>query len=86
MTLDKINGLFELIGSMTTWMSVRRVYVDKGYSGIWLPAVLFFLSWGFFNMLYYPSLRQWWSFFGGCSMVAANIAWVFFMAHYGRKQ
>lgn len=86
MTPDLINGLFELAGSLLTWANVKRVYNDKGYAGIYLPAVIFFWSWGAWNCFYYPHLGQWWSFAGGVSLVIANLAWVTLMLRYGRKQ
>lgn len=85
MTPDVINGLFEFLGSLMTWQSVVRVYRDRGYAGIYPPAVVFFLSWGMWNLFYYPHLGQWWSFHGGLSLVFANIAWVALMVRYGRK-
>lgn len=86
MTPDFVNGVFEFVGSGLTWMNVRRVYVDRGYAGIYAPAVVFFMSWGLWNLFYYPSLSQWWSFAGGLSLVAANLCWVGAMRYYGRKR
>lgn len=85
MSPDFINGLFEVVGSIFTWMNVLRVIRDKGYAGIYPPAIVFFFSWGFWNLFFYPSLGQWWSFAGGISLVAANLAWVGSMWWFGRK-
>ena len=84
--MDSINGLFELVGSVLTWMSVYRVFKDRGYAGIYAPAVMLFFAWGFWNLFYYPHLGQWWSFVGGCSLVFANLCWVVAMLVYGKKQ
>lgn len=84
-TPDQINGLIEFIGSGFTWMNVRRVIYAQGYEGLYLPAIIFFMSWGAWNLYYYPSLGQWWSFAGGLSLVCANVAWVGGMMWYGRK-
>jgi hypothetical protein len=84
-TPDLVNGLFELLGSVLIWMNVRALLRDKGYAGVWLPAVTFFNAWGFWNMYYYPHLGQWLSFAGGCSITLANTVWVGLMFHYGRK-
>lgn len=43
---DVINGGFEAGGSILTWVNVVRVFKDKGYAGIYLPAVILFWSWG----------------------------------------
>jgi hypothetical protein len=85
MTPDFINGLFEFGGSLLIWKSFSRTLADKGYAGIYVPATAFFAVWGLWNLFYYPSLGQWWSFAGGLSIVIANIAWVLAMLYYGRK-
>jgi hypothetical protein len=86
MTPDMMNGLFEMCGSALTWMSVYRVWIDKGYAGIYMPAVVFFWAWGAWNLFYYPHLEQWWSFAGGCSLVLANTCWFILMWRFGRKE
>jgi len=86
LTPDTINGLFEFSGALLTWMNVLRVYKDKGYAGIYLPAVVLFMLWGVWNLYYYPHLGQWYSFAAGCVLVAANISWVGLMCFYGRKK
>ena len=82
---DGINGLFELGGSLLLWMNVRRLLKDKGYAGVYVPATAFFALWGLWNLYYYPSLGQWLSFAGGCSIVVANGTCVGLMLYYGRK-
>lgn len=84
MSPDFINGAFEFVGSLFTWVNVYRVYKDKGYAGIYLPACVFFTSWGAWNLFYYPHLNQWWSFAGGMSIFFANMVWIYLMRHYGR--
>lgn len=86
MTPDIVNALFECAGSAFTWMNVYRVYKDKGYAGIYLPAIMFFFSWGVWNLYFYPHLGQWWSFIAGCSLALANVSWVTVMLVYGRKR
>lgn len=85
-TPDLCNAAFEFWGSVMTWMNVRRVIHDQGYAGIHLPAIVFFFTWGVWNLFYYPHLGQWWSFLAGCSLVLANLAWVTQMVRYGRKR
>ena len=76
---------FEFAGSLMTWANAYRVYKDKGYAGVWLPAVCLFALWGFWNLYYYPHLGQWASFTAGISIMGGNIVWVALMRHYGRK-
>lgn len=84
MTPDLINGLFELLGSLVLWRNVRQLYVDKMIRGVHWTATGFFAAWGYWNLYYYPSLDQWWSFAGGCSIVLANTVWLGQMLYYGR--
>lgn len=85
MVADLVNGTFEFVGSIMLWLNVRTLYQDKGYLGINWGVTAFFASWGYWNMYYYPSLGQWLSFAGGCSITLANTVWLSMMFYYGRK-
>ena len=79
---DSINGLFEVIGGCLLWLSVLKLYRDKKVAGVhWLPFV-FYASWGYWNLYYYPSLNQWLSFVGGIVVVTSNTAWVILYVKY----
>lgn len=80
--LDTINGFYELLGGLFIAMSCLRVYRDKRVQGVSLWHVLFFNSWGFFNLIFYPALGQWWSFVGGIGVVAANTTWSAMIVYY----
>ena len=83
---DFINAAFEVSGALLTWMNVRRVWQDRGYAGIYAPAILLFTSWGFWNLYYYAHLQQWWSVMATVVMVTANCAWLGSMVYFGKKQ
>ncbi len=83
MTPDVLNALFELTGALLTAMNTRRVIRDKGYAGIYWPAVAFFWAWGAWNLFYYPHLEQWWSFTAGVLLFAANLSWLGALWWYG---
>lgn len=83
-TADFLNALFEFIGGTLTWLNVRSVYRARGYVGITLPAVIFFTSWGCWNLWFYPHLGQDWSFHAGLWMFTANIAWLGLMLVFGQ--
>jgi hypothetical protein len=85
MTPDTINALFETSGALMTWANVYRVWKDRGYAGVYLPAIVVFGSWGFWNLYYYPHLQQPWSFVATLVMVSANCAWIALMLYFGRK-
>lgn len=82
MTPDMINGLFELFGSLMLWTNVRQLYKDKEIKGVNWWTVVFFTSWGIWNLFYYPSLGQWWSFYGGISIALANLVWLIMLLCY----
>ncbi len=81
-TPDLVNGLFESIGGLMVWLNVKQIVKDKAVKGVhWLPT-MFFTSWGYWNLYYYPHLNQWLSFLGGLVIVSGNTAWVAMMVKY----
>lgn len=82
LTPDNINGLYEGIGGLFLWKNVHRLYKDKIIRGVSILSTTFFASWGVWNLYYYPYLNQWFSFSGGCIIVAANVVWVGQMIYY----
>ena len=81
-TPDLINGLFEGASSLTIWLNVRAILRDKAVKGFSPVPLIFFASWGYWNLFYYPHLNQWLSFFGGVSMVIANTVYIFLVLKY----
>lgn len=71
-----INGLFELVGAYFTWRNYFQLRKDRDLKGIWWPLIAFMTAWGFWNIVYYPSLGQWFSFAGGIMLVGGNAFWV----------
>lgn len=86
MNPDLVNGAFELVGGFALWGNVRRIMRDKAVKGVSPLYTAFFLSWGYWNLYYYPSLDQWWSFWGGLNIVIANTTWLVLMIHYDRER
>jgi len=81
-TFDLINGSFEFIGSIALLMNVFRLYKDKRIQGMHWASTLYFTSWGIWNIFYYPSLEQWFSFSGGIFLVTVNIIWLGQLSFY----
>jgi hypothetical protein len=79
---DLFNGLFEFFGSVMIWRNVAALMRDKMLRGVHWGATAFFTSWGIWNLYYYPSLGQWWSFAGGLSIMTANLAWLWLALKY----
>lgn len=85
MTPDFFNGVFEFLGACFICLNVRRIWLDKKVAGVAVAPTFFFTSWGLWNLYYYPSLGQWWSFGGGVSIVIINAIWLTLAVYYGRR-
>lgn len=84
-TPDIINGSFEFFGGILYIINVRRLIKDKEVKGVsWVP-VMFFTFWGFWNLYYYPSLNQVFSFVGGIVIVSVNLLWLSLVFYYKFK-
>lgn len=84
MNPDMINGLFEIAGAVFLLLNIRQLHRDKTLNGVhWLPT-LFFSTWGVWNLYFYPSLEQWYSFSGGLAIVVVNTFWLAQIAYYAR--
>lgn len=79
---DYVNGAFEILGAVAILGHVRRVLKDKAVAGVSIMASVFFASWGFWNLYYYPHLGQWASFTGGVFIVVGNVSWIALMIYY----
>jgi hypothetical protein len=82
MYLDCVNGLFESLGAFFTWRNAYSLYRDKEVRGVYWPTTAFFSAWGLWNLHYYPSLNQWFSFMGGAFLVGGNILWTILYLYY----
>jgi len=76
MSPDILNAIFEFGGGCLIWLSVRQLWLDKELKGVHWAPIIFFWAWGMWNLFYYPSLDQWWSFVGGLWIVLANFIWM----------
>jgi hypothetical protein len=86
MNADMVNGIFETLAGVMVSLHCWQLYKDKMVRGVNLFATMFFTSWGIWNLYYYPSLHQWFSFVGGLAVVTANVVWVWLMIYYKRKE
>jgi hypothetical protein len=82
---DTINALYEGIGSVLVWLNVRALQRDKQVKGLHWGPPIFFTTWGYWNMFYYPSLHQNWSAIAAASLAIANTVWVLLSWYYVRK-
>ena len=79
---DLINAAFECLAGFMVLNHCRVLLKDKAVAGISILSTFFFSLWGVWNLYYYPSLGQWWSFFGGLFIVVANFLWVALLLKY----
>ena len=85
MIIDQINGMFEFVGSGFIWYNVYTLYKDQEIKGVYWPAIIFFILWSIWNLIYYPNLDQYWSFAGSISLIIADIAWLSLAILYSRR-
>ena len=83
---DIINGSYELLGAPFIFLSVINLYRVKKVRGVSWKHVLFFTTWGFWNLYYYSYLNQWCSFIGGIGAVIVNTIWLGQLLYYTRKE
>lgn len=83
---DLINGAFELTGGFVCLLDVKRLLRDRRIEGVDWRVRGFFLSWGVWNLFYYPTFQQWASLAGGITLAAVNGVWVYLAVKLQRKQ
>jgi len=81
-TPDLINSFFEGLGSFFVCLNIYTLHRDKIVKGVSKLTVLFFATWGYFNIYYYSSLLQWFSFSAGIFLAVANTIWISQMVYY----
>ena len=82
MSYDSINSLFELSGGFFVALHIYRLWRDKEAKGVSLVALLFFSTWGCWNLVYYAGIAQPCSLYASIGIVLANMAWVGLILYY----
>ena len=82
MDSDFINATFEALGGLAVALSALRCYQDKQVKGIHWGTVLFFTTWGYWNVYYYPSVKQTWSGMFAYGVAAVNTIWLGLLWRY----
>ncbi len=83
---DVVNGCYEGFGGLMMLLNCYRLYKDKQVKGVSLVTTAFFTSWSFWNLYYYPSLGQWFSFSGGLIIGFFNALWVGMAVYYSKSK
>lgn len=73
---DLTNALMEVLSGLFILNHCRVTLKDRAVKGVSILSNVFFTSWGFWNLFYYPHLGQWLSFVGGIFIIAANTYYI----------
>lgn len=79
---DLINASFEFGAAIAILNNCRVAYRDKIVGSVSLLSCAFFTLWGAWNIYYYPSLGQSYSFYCGVLVLLANLLWVGMLCKY----
>ena len=82
---DAVSGAFSTLSGFMLWNNVRMLYKHKKVKGMSILTVCFFTTWGFWNLYYFPFLKQWWTFAGGFVILSANVVWVYLSLRYRKN-
>lgn len=81
LTMDQANAALEMGGAFLRTLDCIKLFQHKRFVGGHLGTALYFLLWGVFNVFFYPSLNQVWSFWAALALMVINGLW-FVMAVY----
>lgn len=84
MSFDHANAFFELGAAALLWLNVAKILREKKVAGVSVIPTAFFTLWGFFNLVYYPSIGQYWSAVAAGAVAVVNTIWVFLAIRYER--
>lgn len=84
MSPDMINGMIEFFGCLMALNNCRVLWQAKAVAGVSILSTTFFNVWGVWNLYYYPSLDQWWSFSGGVALVTANTLYIILLIKFSK--
>jgi hypothetical protein len=73
---DLINSLFEAFAALAILNHARIGIKNKNVGGVSISSTAFFTAWGIWNVWYYPSIEQYYSFCAGMAVLLANFVWL----------
>lgn len=83
---DLINSGFEASAGFFVLNHCRVLMREKAVRGLSVVSIIFFSMWGIWNIVYYPSLGQWFSFCGGIFVTTANMIYTMMILYYRRQE
>ena len=82
---DIVNGVFELAGAFFILPSILSAMRTKKVASVNWLTIVFFTSWGFWNLYFYPTNGFTLSFIGGLLLSCANITWLTLILKYRKR-
>jgi len=82
---DIINSFFEFSMFVASIMNIIKILEEKVIKGFHWATVGIASLWGFWNLHYYSSLDQWWSFYAGILLVISNSIWLRLVFYYAKR-
>jgi len=80
--MDQINAAFEFGGAIAVIPSILAAMRDKRIMGLSIWSTVFFASWGWWNLIYYPHLDQIWSAWAALLLAATNSVYLYLIWKY----
>ena len=82
---DLINSIFEGVAAVSVLISVRQILKDREVKGVAWLGCLFMPVWSFWNVYFYATLAQGWSFLAAVSMSIAETIYVVLLIYYSHR-
>jgi hypothetical protein len=82
MDVDQVNAVFELGSAALLTLNVRTLARDKKLAGVSIIPTSWFSLWGAWNLIYYKSLGQTFSWIAGIAVFMLNTYWVILAVYY----
>lgn len=79
---DNMNGLFEFCSGFFILLHCLKMYQEDGVQGVSFLAAAYFTIWSYWNLHYYPHLKQERSFAGGIFTAATHTIWFSMIIYY----
>ncbi|XAI95940.1 hypothetical protein [Microcystis phage Mwe-JY26] len=85
MTPDIINAGFQLLAAFLIAMHCRAVWKARDVAGVSIFATFCFALWGVWNVYYFATLGQVWSYYAAYACAAAHAAYMSLLLTFRRK-
>ena len=79
-------GLIQVASAGFLSISVWQLFKAKMVRGVSAITVAFWVSWGLWDLYYFPHLGQWLAFWGGVCVTLMNSLYVFLICLYNWRE